>query len=402
LATSDALKTAIHLFDQQLRPLIIEKADNYSLTSVLSTLVHLDPLQAMGSGELGLLWATEILNSGCQEDLRVGLVSEVVKLLGNYFLRKDPLYFVHAEPTWISPLLRFLSLDGGSGATEPAHLIALRILAIGQGSADFGKMLLPILTSQLVPTHPLQARRLALNVFEKFASGWLSSQMENIPSRDLEGLVQAVGDPFQFPDLPLQDGEPFDPPGYNPTMATAVLIGFASSDLWWSHLRPSNFTSFEEIVSTSDGKITALGDVSNVVLYRWPEFFGTAAKIIMAIKRLEELRCLNTAEVVIMWAWTVGAVDPADHDSWRLIGRDTIRFYQTHGMERMIALKQHVASAIMDPRHRRFQSGAGNFDQLPVLGLLPDTMPKDLTYLRLSQACQSRRLCQLFGYDPTT
>jgi hypothetical protein len=164
------------------------------------------------------------------------------------------------EPAWIPPLLRFLSLDGGSGATEPAHLIALRILAISEGSADFGKIILPILTSSLLPTHPLQARRLALNVFEKFAFGWFSSQMENIPSKDLEGLVQAVGDPFQFPDLPLQDGEPVDPPFYEPTMATTVLIEFASSDLWRDYLRRSNFTSFEEMVSTWDGKRTALED----------------------------------------------------------------------------------------------------------------------------------------------
>jgi hypothetical protein len=401
LVTSDTLKTAIHLFDQQLRLLIKEKkADNYVLASVLSTLIHLDPFQAMGSGELGFLWITDILNSECQEDRRVGLVSGVVKLLGKYFFHKNPVYLV--EPAWIPPLLRFLSLDGGSGATEPAHLIALRILTVSRGSADFGKMILPILTSQLVPTHPLQARRLALNIFERFASGWFSSQMENVPSKDLEGLVQTVGDPFQFPGPSFQHGGPFDPSKYNPTIATAVLIELASSDLWRDYLRPSNFASFEEIASTLDGKRTALRDMSLITLYRCPEFFRTAAKIVMAIKRLEELRCLNTAEVVIMWAWTFGAVNPADHDSWQLIGRDTLRFYQTYGMERMIALKQHVTSAIEVPLHRGFQSGAGDSDKLRVLKLLPKTVYGDSVYQILSQACHSRRLYQLFGYDPTT
>jgi hypothetical protein len=391
------LKTATLLFDQQLRLLIIGKADDYVLSSVLPALIHLDPFQAMGSGELGFLWITEILNSECQENRRVWLVSGVVKLLGKYFFHKNMVYFV--KQAWIPPLLRFLSLDGGSGATEPAHLIALRILAISHGSADSCKMILPILTSSLLPTHPLQARLLALKIFINFASGWFSSQMENIPSNDLEGFVQAVGDPFKFPDLPLQDGEPVNPPNFNPAMATVVLVEFASSDLWRNHLRPSNFASFEEVASTWDGKRTALADMLIKTVGQWPEFLRTAAKTVMAIKRLEELQCLNTAEVVIMWAWTVGAVNPMDRDGWRLIGRATIRFYQTHGMERVIALKRHLADAIEVPLHMRFK---GDFDKLPVLKLLPETMFKDRTYLRLSRACQSRRLYQLFGCDPTT
>jgi hypothetical protein len=44
----------------------------------------------------------------------------------------------------------------------------------------------------------------------------------------------------------------------------------------------------------------------------------------------------------------------------------------------------------------------GDFYELPVVKLLPETVSKYDTYLRLSQACQSRRLYQLFGYDPTT
>jgi hypothetical protein len=32
--------------------------------------------------------------------------------------------------------------------------------------------------------------------------------MENVPNKDLDKLLQAVGDPFQFLDPPLQDGQP--------------------------------------------------------------------------------------------------------------------------------------------------------------------------------------------------
>jgi hypothetical protein len=53
------------------------------------------------------------------------------------------------------------------------------------------------------------------------------------------------------------------------------------------------------------------------------ELLRTPAKIIAAIRRLEELQCLNTAEVVILWAWTAGVVNPADHDAWGLIERYT-------------------------------------------------------------------------------
>jgi len=31
---------------------------------------------------------------------------------------------------------------------------------------------------------------------------------------------------------------------------------------------------------------------------------------------LEELQCPNAAEVVIVWAWTIGVVNPVDRDGW--------------------------------------------------------------------------------------
>ena len=400
---SDALKAAIHLFHRQFQRLIAEGADPYTLNFVLSILICLDPFQAMESGELGFSWITEILNSGYQEQGREGMAGEVVRSLGRHFFRTNPVIPINAEPTWIPPLLGFLSLSEKLKTMGSTQFVALRILAISPGSADFGPMVLPILTSLLPPIHPLQARHLALGVFLVFTSGWFSPQMEDVPSKDLEKFVEAVGDPFQFPDLPLQDGKPVHPPDYNPAMAIVVLIKFALSDLWRNHLQRSNFTSLEEMVSTRDGKGTALGDIFQV---SWSFSLGsllTGPKIAMAIKRLEELRCLNTAEVVIMWAWSVGAMNPVDQDGWRLVERDTLRFYQTHGLERLAALKRHVVDRITPfARYSLVKPKMDTFLGPPVLKLQTELGFGHGAYMNLSQACQLRRLYQLFGYDPAT
>ena len=196
-----------------------------------------------------------------------------------------------------------------------------------------------------------------------------------------------------------------DPPNYDPTIVTTVLIGFASSDLWQDHLRRSNFTSFEEIVSTWDGKRAALERMASHPL---PESLFAATGIVTAIKRLEELQCPNTAEVLIMWAWTIGVVSPVDRDGWQVIGNDTLRFCQTCGMERLIALKRHIIDRTGEFSHMmmlitgREKSKIEDFVELPVLKLEPSIRSRRYTYLHLSQACQLRRLYQLFGYDPTT
>jgi hypothetical protein len=412
LDTSDTLKVVVRLFHQQLQVVIARgEATPRVLTSVLSTLIHINPLQAMGSGELGFLWISEILNSGYQEHERYQMASEVVQLLGKHFF-EHPEPFSRVLPTWIPSILRFLSLCKEFILSPPSPgFIALRILSTNRGSAHFGSMILPVLTSTLQPTHPLQARGLALNAFLRFMTGWFSSQMENIPSNNLGKLLQAVGDPFQFPDLLLQDGKPVGPAIYKPMMATVVLIEFASSDLWRSHLCRPNFTSCEEVVSTMEGKRTAMESMFDVARDLWPDFLCTAAKITTAIRRLEELQCLNTVEVVIMWAWTVGAVNLVDHDDWGLIGHDTLRFYQTHGMQRSTALKKHITAQPKQSRHmmfltvryRTFSCGVGS-------ALRPDPTSKPWLRSRdryfadfyIAQACQLRRLYHLFGYDPAT
>ena len=415
---SDTLRAAILLFHEQLQRVIKEEtADGHALTSVLSVLVHLDPFQTMDSGELGFSRITEILNSGYGEE-RERMAGQVVQSLGRHLFRTKPVSFIGGEPTWIPPLLGFLSLSNKLGpeiptgytplyipnTTRPPEFTALRILAASPGSADFGPALLPILHSTLLRSSRLDARCLALNVFQGFMSGWFSPKMEEIPSKDLNKLVQAVGNPFEFLEPPLLDGKPVHPPDYDPMMATTILIEFASSHLWRKHLRRSSFASYEEILSTRGGKGTALRCMLYMVLSRHlPQLLSTATKIAVAIKRLEELQCWNTIEVVIMWAWTVGVVNPVDHNSWQLIGRDTLRFYQIHGVERLTALKRHITSEdrFLGERHR-MESGVEIFLELPVLKLHQNSTFRYHIYRNLSQVCQLRRLYQLFGYDPTT
>ena len=408
---SDTLKAAIHLFHQQLQWVLKEETANESaLTSVLSMLIHLDPFQTVDSGELGFSWIAEILNSRYGEQ-REWMAGQVVQSLGRHFFRTESVSFVNVELAWIPPLLGFLSLSEKLDTTRSSGFIALRILATSPGSAAFGPMLLPILHSTLLPTDRLHARCLALNVFLRFMSGWFSSKVEGIPSEDLDKLVQAVDDPFQFPNLPLRDGKPVHPPDYDPMMATAVLIEFASSDLWRNNLRRSNFASCEEILSTWDGKKTALRCMLDMAIRSWPEFLCTAAKITMAIGRLEELQCLNTAEVVIMWAWILGVVNPVDHNAWEAIERDTLRFCRTHGTERLIALKRHITDTSMAASHIKFlqsrfwssSSGVGGIRQpLAKPQARIQSRYHTVAPLYISRACQLRRLDYLFGYDSTT
>ena len=164
------------------------------------------------------------------------------------------------------------------------------------------------------------------------------------------------------------------------------------------------------MVSTRDGKQTALERMMVMSSRGFPEPLYTAAGIVMVIRRLEELQCLNTVKVVIMWAWSIGVVNPMDHDGWQLIGHDTHRFCQTHGVEHMVALKQHIAGEGAGSTLYRFVAvrigrswpGARDFVGLPVQKLEPNSISRFQIYLCLSRACQLRRLYRLFGYDSVT
>ncbi|KAF9643189.1 hypothetical protein BDM02DRAFT_3123756 [Thelephora ganbajun] len=335
------------------------------------------------------------------------MADRLVQLLGKHFDPNIPNEAPYIGSAWIPPLLDFLSLSERFYTTNtPPYpgFIALHILSTGPVHDDFNVKILPVLTSTLLPTHPLQLRSLALKVFYRFMPGWFSSQMENVLYKDLNKLLQAVGDPLQFtPDLPLQDGKPVGTVDYDPTMAAVVLIEFASSDLWRNHLDRSNFASYEEIVSTEEGRRTALQLMLRTAFNSWEGLLCTPTKITTAIRRLEELQCLNTAEVVTMWAWTIGVIDPVDRDGWRLIENETLRFYQTHGTGRLTALKRHVIDSNEDTEHyhliflhQRGYEGACRVKSVQGHGR------DEETDLHVSRVCQLRRLYHLFGYDLAT
>ena len=337
------LGATIHVFHQQLRESIAAgETDPHALTLILSAMSHLDPFRATNSGQFGFEWMTEILNSKYPEEIRHQMTGRVIQLLGKEVDAHPPKYFL---PDWVPPLLNFLSLNEKfhtEGSAPDTGLTALRILSCRQVDADFCPTLLPILVSTLSHDHPLQSRSLALKVFHRFTSGWFSQQTEIICRKNLGNLLRAVGDPFQYPDLPLQYGELGSATDYEPMMVAVVLIEFASLDLWRDHLSHSNFDSCERVLSTEEGRRTALRCMLNRATHTWPTFLRTPAKIISTVGRLEELQCLNTAEVVVLWTWTAGVIDAADHDGWKLIGHDTLRFYRTHGMGRLTALKRHI------------------------------------------------------------
>jgi len=411
LSNSEALGTATLLFHQQLRRSIGEgKVDPTHLIMFLDSLAYLHPFQVANRVEYGFLWITDILNSGYTDHERFSMARVVIHLLG---IHLDNTY-LHFRPSWVSPLMNFLLLGEQFHSTESppySGFVALRILSFSPGSSDFGTKILPVLTSTLAPTHPLKSRSLALGVFHRLTAGWFSPQMEKVPSNDLNRLLQAVDDPFQFPDLPLQDEQPVVTADYKPMKVAVILIEFASSDLWRNHLRRSNFTSCEDILSTEEGRKTALECMFDMAAYLWSEFLCTPAKIITAIRRLEELQCLNTAEVVILWAWTAGVVNPVDNDAWGSIERNTLDFYQSHGIRRLAALSRHITNASMEDLHLEFllmhyhgpPCRVGSVQQLVPYGEARRRWDdRYFEVLRVTQVCQLRRLYHLFGYDPMT
>ena len=309
----------------------------------------------MGTPGLGFCWIAELLNSGYPERARYQMAGTIVVPLWKYFypaVRKGSQYL---QPVWMPPLIGFLSLCGKfypAGYSRYPGVVALQILSFSIRCPELDPTILPVLASVLLPTHPLQSRRLALKIFCGLISEWLSFQTESVLDQDLDRFLRAVGDPFKFPsDPPLQNGQPAFTFNYDPMRAVVTLIEFASSDLWRNRLRHSNFASCEEIVSTEEGKRIALRSMLSAVSQSWLKFLYTPAKIAVATERLEELQCLNTAEVVTMWAWTIGVVDPADHNAWRSIERNTLRFCQTNGMGCPIALKRHITGTSMEAVH---------------------------------------------------
>ena len=114
--------------------------------------------------------------------------------------------------------------------------------------------------------------------------------------------------------------------------------------------------------------------------------------------------------MVISWAWTVGVTDGVDYDAWRLIGRNTLEFHRTHGTGRSpVALKRHIVDTDKTTGigHASFLLGyykgppcrvGGVRSPIPIVEDLEEFRPGYLADLRISQACQLRRLYNLFGY----
>ena len=377
------------------------RADQWYITVVLSAPAHLSPFHVVGDGELGILLVTDILNSEYPAGDRYRMASEVVQMLGKWV---DSTPYPVVRRNWIPVLFSFLLLCEEFYPTDsPPHpgLIALHMVSNSPTHNSFCETILPVLTSTLLPTHPLQSRSLALEVFRRFTTEWFSSKVEKIPNKDLNDLLRAVGDPFRFPDPSLQDGQPVVTTGYKPMMVAVVLIEFASSGLWQAHLRHSNFASCEEITSTEDGKTAALECMLDPVTRAPSGLLGIPANMIAALRRLEDLQCFNTAEVIILWAWTVGVVSPTDHSAWELIRRHTLRFYQTHGIRRLAALSRHIMDTTMVTMHVKLLVECYGNTPCRVRGLpVPVIRPNDYIDLPISQVCQLRRLYQLFWYEP--
>jgi len=409
LGDSDSLRAAAKAFCQQLQVSIRMGRTGWDvLSSVLSASSHLGPFEVMDSNEDGFLWLADILSSRYPEGECHAMASRIVQLLGERFYPTDPDAWEFPS-SWIPPLLDFLSLCDKLYHAE--GLAALRILSSSCRYSDFGARILPVLTSILLPTHPLQSRVLALKIFYKFAAGWFASQMENTPPKDLGNFLQAVGDPFQFPDHSTRDGRSVDAANYEPMEVAVILIEFASSNLWRGHLCYSNFSSCEGILSTEEGRRAALESMFHTATHSRSELLRAPAEIFTAIKRLEELQCPNTAEVVILWAWTVGVVNVANRDGWGSIERNTLDFYQTDGIGRLTALSRHITEATMEFRHlifllmhyRNRPCRVWSVERpLPYADAVRLLERRGFRDLRVAQVCRLRRLYHLFGYDPMT
>ena len=211
-------------------------------------------------------------------------------------------------------------------------------------------------------------------------------------------LLNSLGDPFH-PSADLASDTEHLPTVQierEPTDTAILLIGFASSDLWGGHLRNSHFSSCE-IFSTGWGKRLAIDCMSFKQTYFVGEFLDTPMKLIAAIKCLRDLQCWNTAEVVILYAWTSGALDPVDHDAWRLIGHGMGEFYRARGMTPSNTLLQEMKLRNQEMRGGVVRRVEVNGVQRPVR-LATDGGLWD----SIHPACQLKRFYQLLGHGPVT
>ena len=341
----------------------------------------------------------EVLNSGYPEDEKYRIASHLVELMGN---RRGSAVPEDLVPESVPRLLNFLLLsEGFYSTTYPpyAGAIALRVLSSRSPSgttlpsrATYNSLVVPVLTTTLLPTHTLQSRVFALNLFQRCGAEWFLPELESFSTADRVRLLEAVGDPFTFPPATSADAGRL---GYEPMAAAVLLVKFLSSDLWRGHARYSNFSTCESVVSTVQGRELALTCIGELMV-----FLGSPQDVITVIRRLKELGCWNIAEVVLLWAWDTGTMHPADHDGWRLIGEETLEFYRVRGIGRLSTLALYIKNN--SGAWSNWQpSGRHRVTRCRVVGVRRDVRVWDRMGL-IAMTCQLRRLYQLFGCDPAT
>ena len=308
---SYALFTALDYLRKQLSTII--KAGNVRssfISSTFSTLSDLDTPRVASFQEACISWIHEVINSSYPEGERFSMATSAVVLLGKQLDPQSSEYTTRVLATGIRPLLDFLLLSERHHSVEsPTYpgAVALRFVLDATPHHSFDPTILTILTSTLLPTHPLQSRALALKLFQRSGLEWCSSQAEGLSGTNCARLLEAVGDPFHFtPDPPPQDGQSTTRTDYEPMLTTILLVKLASSDLWRGHLRHSNFTSCEVVISTEEGRDLAIKHMDQEETWSW-------TGLLSAIGRLEELGCMNTAEVFLLWARTKGVVNAVNH-----------------------------------------------------------------------------------------
>ena len=147
----------------------------------------------MNFQEACVLWLRQILNSGYPEDMRYLMASSAVVFFGKQLGSPFAEQFNHIHSAALRPFLDSLLLSERLYPTEsPPYpgVIALRILSIETGRGDFDLAILPVLTSTLLPTHPLQSRRLALKFSQRPDLGRFSPQAEAFSSVERARLLE--------------------------------------------------------------------------------------------------------------------------------------------------------------------------------------------------------------------
>lgn len=413
-----AVPTAVELLDKRITTAIGETGvTTHSLDRILSALVHLDLLQVRGFRQMCILWIGVILGSTRPDRDKYLLAGDAVTLLASG--RRDnpepPESLNQVQPAELPLLLDFLLLSEKYYLSyDPPYpgTIALRLLSLSYsiGCGDLNQRLVSVLTSTLSETHPLLSRLLALKLFQEHGSEWLSLSMERFAEKGRAKLLKELGDPFHFPSTsPSSDAEnlPMVQVTYEPMDTAVLLIEFASSGLWGDHLRPQNFSSCEEIVSTAWGRHLASNCMLNKKTYFGGEPLETPARLVAAIECLEKLQCWNIAEVVILYAWTSGVMGPANRDAWRLIGRETQKFYHLRGKGRLGTLARGIKARYMHKElggdvscrvggvQRPIRLATGSREKGSRAKVWPDAR-------HIHRACQLKRLYQFLGYDHTT